>query len=214
MARSAAAAGSCGGRGAPLWRPRAAAASAGSWARPRQGGRPAAAPGSSTAGLGRPGPAPARRRCAASGRMAGWPGRWPWRRGCGPRPGRVGGAAAPGWRSRVGLVGEEDLEAVPVVVGAAQLRAGVGVFPPTDPSGALRPAAQVDPAGQLDHLGASPDLAVRVDRGVQAASGWARIASRRWASIGMPRVKATSRSRRCQASLVLAPALSLRTRTG
>ena len=50
--------------------------------------------------------------------------------------------------------------------------------------------------------------------GVQAASGWARIASRRWASIGMPRVKATWCSRRCQASLVLAPALSLRTRTG
>ena len=50
--------------------------------------------------------------------------------------------------------------------------------------------------------------------GVQAGSGWARIASRTWASIGMPSENPTWSSRRCQASRVLAPALSLRTSTG
>jgi hypothetical protein len=65
---------------------------------------------------------------------------------------------------RVGLVGEEDLEAVAVVVGEAQLGAGVGVFPSADRSGAVRPGVPVDPAGQLDHLGAGADLAVGVDR--------------------------------------------------
>jgi hypothetical protein len=50
--------------------------------------------------------------------------------------------------------------------------------------------------------------------GVQAGSGWAAIASRRWASICIPTENPTPRSRKCQASRVLAPALSLRTRTG
>src|SRR6266511_3836619 len=65
---------------------------------------------------------------------------------------------------RVVLVGEEDLEAVAVMVGEAQLRAGVGVLAAADRAGARRPVAKVDPAGQLAHLGALADLPVGVDR--------------------------------------------------
>jgi hypothetical protein len=65
----------------------------------------------------------------------------------------------------VGLVGEEDLEAVAVVVAEAQLRAWVGVLAAADRPRALRPGVQVDPAGQLAHLGAVADLSVGVDRG-------------------------------------------------
>ena len=64
---------------------------------------------------------------------------------------------------RVGLVGQEDLEAVPVVVGEAQLRAGMGVLAAADRPGARRPGVQVEPAGQLTDLGARADLAVGSD---------------------------------------------------
>jgi hypothetical protein len=66
---------------------------------------------------------------------------------------------------RVGLVGEEDLEAVAVVVGEAQLGAGVGVLSSADRPGARRPGVQVDPAGQLAGLGAVASLAVGLHRG-------------------------------------------------
>ena len=116
---------------------------------------------------------------------------------------------------RVGLVGEEDLEAVPVVVAEAQLGAGVGVLAAADRPGA-RPARC---AGRSSRSARTPRRHARgwpsaSIAGVQAGSGWARIASRRWASIGMPSENPTWSSRRCQASRVLAPALSLRTRTG
>jgi hypothetical protein len=114
----------------------------------------------------------------------------------------------------IGLVGEEDLEAVPVVVAEAQLGAGVGVLSSADrPVPAGQVCRSIQPvSSQTSALGRTwPEGSIA---GVQAGSGWARIASRTWASIGMPSVKATSRSRRCQASRVLAPALSLRTRTG
>jgi hypothetical protein len=65
---------------------------------------------------------------------------------------------------RVGLVGEQDLEAVPVVVAEAQLGAGVSVLAAADRSGARRPGVQVDPAGQLAYLCALPRLAVGIDR--------------------------------------------------
>jgi hypothetical protein len=65
----------------------------------------------------------------------------------------------------VGLVGEEDLEAVPVVVSEPQLGTGMGVLPTADRPGAWRPGVQVDPAGQLTNLGAVARLAVGVDRG-------------------------------------------------
>jgi hypothetical protein len=87
----------------------------------------------------------------------------------------------------VGLVGHKHLEAVAVVVAEAQLRAGMGVLPAAQHARARRPVVQVDPAGQLDHLGAVTDLAVRLDRGVQAGSGWARTAWRTWASACIPR---------------------------
>jgi hypothetical protein len=64
----------------------------------------------------------------------------------------------------IGLVGDEHLEAVAVVVGEAQLRAGVGVLAAAQHAGGGRPVATVDPAGQLAHLGAVTDLAVRLDR--------------------------------------------------
>ena len=65
----------------------------------------------------------------------------------------------------VGLVGGEHLEAVAVVVGEAQLGAGVGVFAAAQHAGAHRPVAQVDPAGQLADLGAVAELAARINRG-------------------------------------------------
>jgi hypothetical protein len=86
----------------------------------------------------------------------------------------------------VGLVGQEELEAMPVVVAEAQLGAGVGVLSAAQHPPALRPVAQVDPAGQRSDLGTIAGLPVGLDRGVQACSGWARIASRTWASICIP----------------------------
>jgi hypothetical protein len=74
---------------------------------------PAVAPGSSGKGRRPSGPAPARRRCGATGQTAGCAGRWPWRRGCGPPPGRAGGGAAPGRPGRVGLVGEKTWKRCP-----------------------------------------------------------------------------------------------------
>ena len=79
-------------------------------------------------GLGRPGPARARRCCGASGQGGGWPGRWPWRRGCGPRRCALAVPQLQSGKVMVGLVGEEDLEAVAIVVGEAQLGAGMGVL--------------------------------------------------------------------------------------
>ena len=61
------------------------------------------------------------------------------------------------------MVGEEDLEAVPIVVGEAQLGAGVGVLSSAEHAGTVRPGVQVDPAGQLAHLGAMAEVAVGVD---------------------------------------------------
>ena len=52
---------------------------------------------------------------------------------------------------------------MPIVVGEAQLRAGVGVLSPADHAGTFRPGVQVDPAGQLAHLRAMADVAVGVD---------------------------------------------------
>src|SRR4029453_2701761 len=128
-------------------------------------------------------------------------------------PGALAVPQLQGGEVAVGLVGYKDLEAVAVVVGEAQLGAGVGVLTAADHPGARRPGVQVDPAGQLAHLGASADRPAGSTAGVQAASGWARIASRTWASICMPSENPTRWSRRRQASRVLAPALSLRTST-
>jgi hypothetical protein len=47
----------------------------------------------------------------------------------------------------VGLVSEQHLEAVSVVVGETQLRAGVGQLAAADRPGARWPVAKVDPAG-------------------------------------------------------------------
>jgi hypothetical protein len=65
---------------------------------------------------------------------------------------------------RVGLVGEEHLEAVPVVVAEAQLGTGMGVLSAADRPCTRWPGVQVEPAGQLAHLGAIAGLAVGVDR--------------------------------------------------
>ena len=83
-----------------------------------------------------------------------------------------------------GLVGEKDLEAVAVVVGEAQLGAGVGILAAADRSGARRPGVQVDPAGQLTHLGAVAELAVGVDRRGPALLG---LGQDRLADVGVER---------------------------
>jgi len=80
-------------------------------------------------------------------------------------PGALAVPQLQGAQVRVGLVGDKDLEAVAVVVGEAQLGAGVGVLAAADCPGAFRPGVQVDPAGQLAGLRAVADLAVGLDRG-------------------------------------------------
>jgi hypothetical protein len=101
-------------------------------------------------------------------------------------PGALAVPQLQGAQIRVGLVGEEDLEAVPVKVVKRSWAPGWG--------SSRRQIARV-PTGQewrpiqpvSSHTSApwrtwpSPSIA-----GVQAAAGWARTASRTWASIGMP----------------------------
>jgi hypothetical protein len=214
MARWPAGAGWPGGRDARSGRRGVTAASAGSWVRPRRARRPAAAPGPADQVLGgehqfQPDLVAAEqveRQVVQPGGLGGADAVLD--------PGAVAVAQLQPGQVGVGLVGQEDLEAVAVKVGEAQLGAGVGVLAAADRPGAFRPGVQVDPAGQLAGLGALARLAVGSTAGIQTCSGWARIASPTWASICMPRVKATSRSRRCQARRRLPPALSLRTRTG
>jgi hypothetical protein len=81
------------------WRTRRATAdTARSWARRGPARRPAAVPAPSTPGSGRPRPGSARRRWRRSRRRADCAGRWPWRSGCGPPPGRGRGGPTPGQR--------------------------------------------------------------------------------------------------------------------
>ena len=58
----------------------------------------------------------------------------------------------------------DRLEAVAVVVGEAQLRAGVRPLAPHDQPNALAPGRQVDPLGDLRHLAVVALGAVRVQR--------------------------------------------------
>jgi hypothetical protein len=62
----------------------------------------------------------------------------------------------------VGLVGDEDLEAVAVGIGEGQLGALVGIFAAADRAGSLRPARKVQ-GRKLDDLGTRMRLVVRVD---------------------------------------------------
>src|ERR1035437_8778416 len=65
---------------------------------------------------------------------------------------------------RVGLVGEDRLEAVAVMVGERQLRAGVRTLAPDDQPGPLRPAGQIDRVGDLTDLAVLARRAVLVKR--------------------------------------------------
>ena len=58
--------------------------------------------------------------------------------------------------SSVGLVGEDRLEAVSVVVGERQLRAGVWTLTPDDQPRPVRPGAEIDAVGELDDLAVLP----------------------------------------------------------
>lgn len=73
------------------------------------------------------------------------------------------------------LVCEEDLEAVPIVVGERQLRTGVRALAPNDQPGALRPTVQVDEVGDLGGLPVRAFPTVPVKRwdpnGFQAGRG-------------------------------------------
>ena len=192
-----------------------AAGSAGSWARRRERAVQQQRLGPAESGPGRPGPAPARQRCGATGRTgrlrrpvalaarmrSSTRARWRCRNSSPARSGSgwsvrntwkrwpswsVKRSWAPGWASS-----RRQIARVP----------GGQVCRSTQPVSSHTSApARGWPSGST--------------AGVQARSGWARIASRRWASIGIPSENPTPWSRRCQASRVLAPALSLRTRTG
>jgi hypothetical protein len=62
------------------------------------------------------------------------------------------------------LVGEDRLKAVPVVIGEAQLRAGVRAFAAHDHARPVRPAAQIELVGDLDDVPVRPRRSVLVDR--------------------------------------------------
>jgi hypothetical protein len=70
----------------------------------------------------------------------------------------------------VGLVGDEDLEAVPVGVGEAELGAGVGIFAAADRPRARRPAREVQ-GRKLGDLGTQARLALAVDGGYPGGGG-------------------------------------------
>ena len=79
---------------------------------------------------------------------------------------------------RIGLVGQDRLEAVPVVIGERQLRAGVWTLTPNDHPGTCRPAGKLDTFGDLDDLAVLPVGPALIERGTQASSGVLRIAAR------------------------------------
>jgi len=60
-------------------------------------------------------------------------------------------AALQGGDVGLGLVGQEDPEAVAVVIGEGELRAGVGALAADDQARALRPVGQIDQVGDLGH---------------------------------------------------------------
>jgi hypothetical protein len=62
------------------------------------------------------------------------------------------------------LVGDEALEAVPVLVAEGELGARVRALAAAAQSGALGPRAEADAAGQLGHPGALARFAVGVER--------------------------------------------------
>jgi hypothetical protein len=62
----------------------------------------------------------------------------------------------------IGLVGQDRLEAVSVVVGERQLRAGVGRLAPDDHPGTPRPGAEIDAVGELDDLSVLPHRPVLI----------------------------------------------------
>src|ERR1019366_9770060 len=64
----------------------------------------------------------------------------------------------------VGLVGEDRLEAVAVVVGERQLRAGMRALTPNDQPGTFGPACELEAVGDLDHLAVLTVGAVLVER--------------------------------------------------
>jgi hypothetical protein len=112
------------------------------------GGLPRAVPhrrdrgcGRSRAGREPSGPVQATVGCGRSGRRGTCGGRCPWRSGYSPRSGRGGGRR--GGRRQGLLIGEENLEAVAVDVGEAELGAGMRHLAAADGSSSGRPGAEV-----------------------------------------------------------------------
>ena len=75
-----------------------------------------------------------------------------------------------------GLVGDEALEAVPVEVGEAKLRAGVGTLLPDDQACPFRPRGEINAAGQLRDPGAAARVAFPVDGALPRPLGSATAA--------------------------------------
>ena len=65
---------------------------------------------------------------------------------------------------RAGLVGEDRLEAMPVVIGKGELRAGMRAFAPDDHARAVRPAGQVEVLGDLTDLAVGAGMTVLIER--------------------------------------------------
>jgi hypothetical protein len=63
-----------------------------------------------------------------------------------------------------GLVGEDRLEAMPIMVGEGELRAGVRALAPDDHTRPSRPARQIEVAGDLADLPVRARAAVLIKR--------------------------------------------------
>lgn len=120
-----------------------------------------AASASRPAGPARSARSPARSGSGSCGAGGDSAGRWPGRRGYGPRPGPAAGDGARARRSAAPGVGGETRQPHAVRIREPQLGPGVRPFLPDDQPHALGPAVQ-DVAGEFSDPGAFADLAVRL----------------------------------------------------
>jgi hypothetical protein len=70
----------------------------------------------------------------------------------------------------VGLVGQDRLEAISVVVGEGELRAGVRTLAPDDHPGPVRPGAEIESVGDLHDVAVLPFGSGLVERGDPGAA--------------------------------------------
>jgi hypothetical protein len=114
--------------------------------------------------------------------------------------------------ARAGLVGDEDPEAVPVMITERELRAGVGPLAAADRARPSRPGREVE-IRKLSDPAPSRGSSSAPSAGCQADSGRRRIAARTGSVRSKPTVKRSSSSLAVSVSRCVAPPESQRTST-